>query len=201
MINIGYIRSAPGYPLSADEQRAAVVELARRKGLTLSRIYADGPGQGTAGRAALLRSVEDGRASTVLTPSPCRLATTWPSLLRVLFAIADARVSLLIAVEEEQQQVEALLSAAPVLLAVRSMMHREAAAVGRAKARAKGVQFGRPRISDAKIDRVRDALNAGAGVREAARRAGVSPASVLRFGRGRLAFPEVGGLGSRGSSR
>jgi DNA invertase Pin-like site-specific DNA recombinase len=183
MTAVAYLRTAPGFPLSADEQRAAVSELARHAGLTLARTFADGPGRGSAGRAALLRGVEEGRVSTVVTASVCRLGTTWPSLLRVLAAIAEARVSLLIVNEVDQQRAEALLAAVPVLVGVRATLHREAAAVGRAKAKARGVKFGRPRISDAKIDRVREALDAGAGVREAARRAGVSPASVLRLSR------------------
>jgi DNA invertase Pin-like site-specific DNA recombinase len=181
MTAIAYLRSAPGYPLSTAEQRAAVAELARRMGLMLSRIYADGPGRGTTGRAALLRTIEEGRVSTVVTPSICRLATTWPSLLRFLGAIAKARVSLLIAGDDGQQEVEAVLAAVPTLIDIRATLHREAAAVGRARARSKGVRFGRPRIAEAKIVRLREALEAGAGVREAARQAGVSPASVVRM--------------------
>lgn len=181
MTVVAYLRAAPGFPLSADDQRAAVVGLALREGLTLGRIYADGPGRGTTGRAALLSTVEGGRVSAVVTASICRLGKTWPGLLRFLGAIADARVSLLIADEDGQQEVEALLAAVPTLIDVRSTLHREAAAAGRERARSKGVRFGRPRIAEAKIVRVREALEAGAGVREAARRAGVSPASVVRM--------------------
>lgn len=184
MITIGYIRPAPGFSLSANEQRAAVAELARRKELTLRRIYADSPGRRTTGRAALLRSMQDGRVSTVITASICSLATTLPSLLRVLTAIAEARVALLITDEDGQRHVDALLAAVPILNAARAGLHREAAAIGRARARSKGVQFGRPRISEAKVIRVREALDAGAGIREAARRAGVSPATVIRLGEG-----------------
>ncbi|NGM24339.1 recombinase family protein [Roseomonas stagni] len=178
-----YLRIAPGYPLSVDEQRAAVAERAQREGLTLGRIYADGPGRGTAGRAALLRSVEERRVSTVVTASICRLGTTWPSLLRVLTVFAEARVSLLITDDGDPQKVDALLAAVPTLIAVRSALHREAAAVGRAKAKARGVTFGRPRISGIKAARAIEALNGGAGIREAGRRAGISPASVLRLSR------------------
>lgn len=181
MTAVAYLRTAPGFPLSADEQRAAFGELARRNGLKLARTYADGPGRGSTGRAALLRGVEEGRVSTVVTASICRLGPTWPSLLRVLALIAEARVSLLVADEDDQQRVDALIRAVPTLVGARSALHREAAACGRAKAKARGVVFGRPRIAEAKIMRVREALDAGAGVREAARRAGVSPASVLRL--------------------
>ncbi len=180
MSTFGYIRPAPGFPLSADEQRAAVVELARREGLKLSRIYTDGPGRGTTGRAALLRSVEERRVSTVVTASICRLGTTWSGVLRFLTVIAEARIGLVIADTADQQRVESLLAAVPTLIDVRSTLHREAAATGRARAKARGVLFGRPRIPEAKINRVREALDAGASIREAGRRAGVSPATVVR---------------------
>lgn len=183
MITIGYIRPSPGYLLSAHEQRAAIAELARREGLTLNRIYADGTDRDAAGLPALLRSIEEGRVSTVVTASICRLGATWPRLLRVLATMAGARVTVFVVDRASQHDAEALIRAVPAIVGVRSALHREAAAAGRARAKARGVRFGRPRIPDAKIARVREALETGVGVREAARRAGVSPASVLRVSR------------------
>jgi len=52
---------------------------------------------------------------------------------------------------------------------------------GQAAARALSIRFGRPPIAKAKAEKARIALAAGKGVRQAARLAGISAASVSRL--------------------
>jgi hypothetical protein len=52
---------------------------------------------------------------------------------------------------------------------------------GQAAARSLSIRFGRPPIAKAKVEKARIAPAAGKGVRQAARLAGISPASVSRL--------------------
>ena len=52
---------------------------------------------------------------------------------------------------------------------------------GQAAARALSIRFGRPPIATAKVEKAKQELAAGRGVREAARIAGISAASVSRL--------------------
>ena len=52
---------------------------------------------------------------------------------------------------------------------------------GQAAARSLSIRFGRPPIAKAKVEKARIALAAGKGVRQAARFAGISAASVSRL--------------------
>jgi hypothetical protein len=72
------------------------------------------------------------------------------------------------------------------LEAARRAYIREAVMEGRAKARARGVEFGRPRVVAAKVQAVRDALARGLGVRAAARVSGVGVATASRIRDARL---------------
>jgi DNA invertase Pin-like site-specific DNA recombinase len=60
---------------------------------------------------------------------------------------------------------------------------RDRILAGQQRARAAGVRFGRPAISDHGIQRVRDELAKGRGIRGTARITGISPAKVLRIKR------------------
>lgn len=60
---------------------------------------------------------------------------------------------------------------------------RDRIIAGQQRARAAGVRFGRPSISNHGIQKVRDELTKGKGIRETARLTGISPAKVLRIKR------------------
>jgi DNA invertase Pin-like site-specific DNA recombinase len=70
---------------------------------------------------------------------------------------------------------------AAYLEAARRAYAREAVMEGRAKAKARGVQFGRPRVVAAKVQTVQEALASGLGVRAAARVGGVGVATASRI--------------------
>lgn len=178
----GYIRLGPGYPLDAEAQEAAIRRMAEREGVTLGPILRDGPGRGLLGRDALLRGAGQGIPAVIVT-SACRLAPTFPGLLRVLTALRATGTRVLLAAPngDAVATLDALMAGLPALEAAREATRREAVARGRERARARGVRFGRPPVPDAKAERARAALAEGVGVRAAARLAGVSPTTAHRI--------------------
>jgi DNA invertase Pin-like site-specific DNA recombinase len=70
------------------------------------------------------------------------------------------------------------LSTVASLAHYRTYRRRAATKAGQARAKLAGVKFGRPRIPEATLHRVREALHRGEGVRHTARAFGLSPARV-----------------------
>jgi DNA invertase Pin-like site-specific DNA recombinase len=66
-----------------------------------------------------------------------------------------------------------------MLASYRNALRQERTRVGRQRAKAAGVRFGRPPVSEAKLLAVRLNLQTGAGIRPTSRMTGVSPAKVL----------------------
>jgi DNA invertase Pin-like site-specific DNA recombinase len=77
----------------------------------------------------------------------------------------------------------------PMLLAAEARLRHEAVLTGKAKARSRGVKFGRPPVGMEELDRLKSALATGMGIRPAARAAGVSPATVMWVSAGLCAAP------------
>lgn len=180
---IAYIRGAPGYRMSAEEQGALVRAYAARHGLHIDRIVVERHGRRLLMLDHVIARLADHGGGTLLVTSLCRLAVTLPGLLRVLTRLRDAAVAVRVAKtgEHDAESVRALMLGLHALQEARKSMHGEAAAVGRARARARGVVLGRPRTPLHKVRTVKVALAEGHGVRATARRAGVSPATVLRI--------------------
>lgn len=116
----------------------------------------------------------------LVVPAIAALGRKQGDVVAALAAI-HARGIRLIAADAEEAEVAAMLAAAPLLVALRERMTQDALRAGRDRALQRGVRFGRPRLPEERVARVRAALERGAGVREAARAAGVSPASVIRL--------------------
>lgn len=74
----------------------------------------------------------------------------------------------------------------------RSMI-RERVRAGIERARAAGVHVGRPSLPAERVRTIREALQAGAGVRALARRHGISPATVSRIRQGLMADLQLAG--------
>jgi DNA invertase Pin-like site-specific DNA recombinase len=88
----------------------------------------------------------------------------------------------------EEQKLDTATSNGMSLFDVTSMMavhlrqsRRDRILRGQAAARALSIKFGRPSISLPKVERAKQGLAAGKGVREMARLSGISPASVCRI--------------------
>ncbi len=168
-----------GFGMAAEAQRAVAVACAARHGLTVARIYTDDGRRPRHVRHALLRGAGV-QFSTLVVASITVLGTTMPEVLGAA-AVLQERGVRLVAADGDEDAIAGLRAALPMLLEMQAALRHEAVLRGRARARKRGVQFGRPRLPEEKITRARNALAAGAGVRQAARLAGLSPASVVRL--------------------
>jgi hypothetical protein len=110
------------------------------------------------------------------------LARSLPDLVAVLAEVEASGATVLLADEGDTAR---SLTAADLEAARRAYI-QAAIMEGRAKARARGVQFGRPATPAAKAQAVRDAFARGLGVRAAARVGGVGVATASRIRDGAL---------------
>jgi hypothetical protein len=182
-----YIRPSTASPLDAAEQERRIQLAVDALSLIFGAILREKPmtaRQRRAGlpmRAALLRRLGDA-GGTVLVADLAVLGRSLPDLVAVLAAAEGHGTAVLVA--DECGHASPVIAAD--LEAARRAYIREAVMEGRAKARARGVEFGRPRVVAAKVQAVRDALARGLGVRAAARVGGVGVATASRIRDARL---------------
>jgi DNA invertase Pin-like site-specific DNA recombinase len=127
-------------------------------------------------RAVLLTRLNRSRG-TILVADAAVLGRSLPDLVATL-ADAESRGATVL-VAEESGRARSIIAAD--LEAARRAYIREAVREGRAKARARGVKFGRPRVVAAKVQAVRAALARGLGIRAAARAGDVGVATASRI--------------------
>jgi DNA invertase Pin-like site-specific DNA recombinase len=133
---------------------------------------------------SLLDAIRSGEIDRVAIASMCRIGRTLADLVSFLETCRSAGVSLWV----DDQRIDTATSNGLDLFAVGEMMamHLRQSRRGRilqglAAARALSIRFGRPPITKSKVERAKRELANGKGVREAARIAGISPASVCRI--------------------
>jgi DNA invertase Pin-like site-specific DNA recombinase len=177
-----YVRPCSASPLDEAEQERRVRLAADANGVTCEAVLRERPisprqrRSGLPVRTALLRRL--GKASTtVLVADLAVLGRSLPDLVAVLAEVESRGATVLVA--DESGATRPVLAAD--LEAARRAYVREAVMEGRARARARGVEFGRPRVVAAKVQAVRDALARGLGVRAAARAGGVGVATASRI--------------------
>jgi DNA invertase Pin-like site-specific DNA recombinase len=119
-----------------------------------------------------------GKIDVLLVVEPAALGRSLNDLVRVAAALNRMMVQVMVASEngEGAQPLNAML-----LEAARVRYQHEAAVEGRQRAVARGQRLGRPPIPLERIERARAALTLGAGLRAAARAAGIGVASVSRL--------------------
>ena len=120
----------------------------------------------------------------VLVWSVCRIGRTLADLVGFMETCRSAGV----AVYLHEQQIDTATSNGLSLFDVSALLahhlrqsRRDRILRGQAAARALSIRFGRPPISATKVERAKRELAAGKGVRQVARMAGISPASVSRI--------------------
>ncbi|MGK7869662.1 recombinase family protein, partial [Falsiroseomonas sp. E2-1-a20] len=182
-VGFTYTRPSAASPLDAAEQERRIRLAAEATGLTCGVAFREGVMStrqrrvSLPVRSALLRRLTD-EGGTVLVADLAVLARSLPDLVTALAKAEASGATVLLADESGA----ARSVTASDLEAARRAYVREAVAEGRAKARARGVRFGRPRTSATKAQAVRDAIARGLGVRAAARVGG-------RGCRNRIAHP------------
>jgi DNA invertase Pin-like site-specific DNA recombinase len=185
-----YVRSSLDCSLSADEQIDRLKTVATERGWMVTRVFADRPTSTKCsldrrpGELALIDAIRSSTIEKVLVWSVCRLGKT---LIDLICHIDDCRVAG-VSLYLHEQKVDSAetngLTIADVAAMLAFHLHqtrRDRILRGQAAARALSIRFGRPPIPTAKIEKARRELAAGKGVRQVARLAGISAASVTRL--------------------
>jgi DNA invertase Pin-like site-specific DNA recombinase len=171
------IRERPGFCPKA--QRLNAHECAARHGLPVGRTYVDDGRRPRRVRKALMWDAGTAFA-TLVAPSISDLGRNLGEVVLLIAKLRERGVRLIIA-DEANGIGDWIGTVGTALAETHVALRREALQQGREKAKARGVRFGRPPLAPEKLDRAMAALNAGAGVRAAARIAGISAASVVRL--------------------
>lgn len=187
-----YARSSPDCPLTADQQIDHLRAIASDHGWTIAQVFADRPTSvrkgidRRPGEAALLDAIHNGEIDRVCISSICRVGRTLTDLVSFLETCRCAGVSLWV----NDRRIDTATSNGMSLFDLGEMMalHLRQSRRGRilqglAASRAMSIPSGRPRLNRARTEKAARELAAGKGVREAARIAGISAASVSRLKR------------------
>jgi len=185
-----YARSSHDCPLSAEDQIESLKAIAADRGLMVSKIFSDRPMPVRKGRDRrpgedmLLDIIKRGGVQKVLIWSIDRLGRTLVELVSFMEMCRSAGVSVYL----HEQKLDTAGSNGMSLFDLTGMMafhlrqsRRDKILRGQAAARSASVRFGRPPIPTVNVEKAKQLLAAGTGVREAGRLAGISPASVSRL--------------------
>ena len=184
-----YVRSSPDCPLSADEQLASLGAIASERGWMVTRAFIDRPSikkgyDRRPGQMALLEAIRLGGVQKVLMWNVDRLGRSLVDLVACM-AMCRARGAGLYLHEQNLDTTTSnglsLFDFADLMTIHVRQSRRDRILRGQAAARAASVRFGRPPIPAAKFEKARHGLAAGKGVRQVARLAGISAASVSRL--------------------
>ena len=185
-----YARTSPDCPLSLEEQIERLRTVAAERGWTVGHVFSDRPttirkGQDRRpGELALIEAIRSGAIDRVLVSSIDRIGKSLVELVGFMENCRLHDVSLWV----EEQRLDTATSNGMSLFDLSTMMvhhlrqsRRSKILSGQASARALSIRFGRPPIAKQKVDRAKQFLASGKGVRQVARMAGISPASVSRI--------------------
>ena len=179
-----YARSSPDCSLSNEDQIERLQTVAGEHGWTVTRIFTDCPAtvkkDRRPGELALIDAIHCGQIDKVLIWSIDRIGK---SLIELVGFMETCRSSGVTVHLHEQNKIasQALFDVAALLALHLRQSRRDRILRGQAAARSLSVRFGRPPIAIAKVEKAKQELAAGKGVREAARAAGISAASASRI--------------------
>lgn len=135
---------------------------------------------------ALLRGVARREFDLIAAWSVDRLGRSLPDLVGFLGEIRSRGIDIYLhqqGLDTSTPSGRMLFQMLGVFAEFERSMIRERVRAGIERARAAGVRMGRPAVSPERVEKIREALRSGAGVRETARKQKVSPATVSRIRR------------------
>jgi len=184
---------------TTENQLRILTDVAEKAGWTIVRVFEDQAISGAKGRDqrpgydALLKAIHRREIDICAAYAVDRLGRSLSDLVAFLSDIQARGCDLYL----HQQSVDTSTPSGRMLfqmLAVFSEFERELirgrVRAGLARARAKGVQFGRPTLSPDRVARVEKALRDGLSIRAAAKATGTSTASVQRIKRSMITVEE-----------
>jgi DNA invertase Pin-like site-specific DNA recombinase len=181
-----YVRAADA-PEHVDVRLINLQKNVAGRGWTIAGTYVDpiiGSPKGRnklPGLSALIHAISRNKVDVVMVWTVSHLAVSLDALLDILADLDRYGVMLVVHDLTDNVETGGLLASADILVAARRAYRAEAVRAGQLKAKACGTRFGRPPVSPIRLERVRAALEAGQGVRQAARATGISAAKVSRI--------------------
>jgi DNA invertase Pin-like site-specific DNA recombinase len=185
-----YARTSPDCPLITDEQIERLKAVAADHDWTVTQVFTDRPTtvrtgvDKRPGEVALVNAIRSGNVQKVLIWSVDRIGRSLVELVAFMEVCRVAGVSLWL----DQENLDTGTGNGMSLFDLGSMMafhlrqsRRDRILRGQAASRALSIRAGRPPIATAKVQKAKQFLISGKGVRQAARLTGISPASVSRI--------------------
>jgi DNA invertase Pin-like site-specific DNA recombinase len=185
-----YARSSPDCSLSTDRQIDELKRFAAERGWAVEHVFTDHPtlvkkGQDRRpGELALVHAIQSVAVEKVLMWSLCRIGKPLTELITFLETCRSAGVALYL----DQEKIDSAETNSLSLFEVSKLFalhirqgHRDRILRGQAAARALSIRYGRPPLGKSKVEKAKLELTARKGVRQVARLAGISPASVSRI--------------------
>jgi DNA invertase Pin-like site-specific DNA recombinase len=177
---------------TVENQLRPLEEAAVRLGWSIVSVHRDEGISGAKGRTqrpgldALLRQVTRGEVDVVAAWSVCRLGRSLPDLVGLLGELQAKGVDLFLhqqALDTSTPSGRALFQMLSVFAEFESAIIRARVIAGVDRARAANKRLGRPPMPRFKVERIRDTLAEGKGIRETARLLKVSAAKVSEIRR------------------
>ena len=185
-----YARSSPDCSISADQQIDELKTIAAECGWSVEHVFTDHPTSvkksqdRRSGELALINAIQSGAVEKVLMWSVCRIGKSLTELVGFLETCRSAGV----AVYLDQEKIDSAETNGLSLFDLSKLLalhirqgHRDRVLRGQAAARALSIRFGRPPLGKSKVEKAKQFLSAGKGVREVARLAGISAAACSRL--------------------
>ena len=185
-----YARSSPDCPLTADEQKSQLSKVAAERGWTVAHVFTDGPTSvkkdqdRRPGELALIDAIRSGAIDRVLIWSIDRVGKSLIDLVGFIETCRSAHVALNLyddSFDSETSNGLSLFDVSALLAHHLRQSRRDRILRGQAAARALSIRFGRPPIAKPKVEKAKQFLASGKGVRQVAKMSGISPASVSRI--------------------
>ena len=174
----------------ADEQIEHLTTVAIERGWTVAHVFADRPTavkkdqDRRSGEQALVAAIRSGAIDRVLVWSIDRIGKSLADLIGFIETCRSAYVAVTLhdeGFDSETSNGLSLFDVSALLAHHLRQSRRDRIMRGQAAARALSIRFGRPPIAKPKVEKAKQFLASGKGVRQVARMAGISPASVSRI--------------------
>jgi DNA invertase Pin-like site-specific DNA recombinase len=185
-----YARSSPDCPVSADEQVENLTTVAIGRGWTVAHVFADRPTavkkdqDRRSGELSLIEAIRSAAIDRVLVWSIDRIGKSLADLVGFIETCRSAYVAVTLhdeGFDSETSNRLSLFDVSALLAHHLRQSRRDRILRGQAAARALSIRFGRPPIAKPKVEKAKQFLASGKGVRQAAKMAGISPASASRI--------------------
>lgn len=185
-----YARSSPDCPITADEQIKRLTTLAIERGWTVAHVFADRPTavkkdqDRRSGELSLIEAIRSAAIDRVLIWSIDRIGKSLADLVGFMETCRRACVAVNLfdkGFDSETSNGLSLFDVSALLANHLRQSRRDSILRGQAAARALSIKFGRPRIATIRAEKAKQFLASGKGVRQVAKMAGISPASVSRI--------------------